>query len=118
MQAAFEAPHIRNAQGTKIEDGAGAIGDNVGASPAFDDIGVDRSALAQSAPTLYAGDLSCQLVDRVDPLFRGKAGMRCAAMHDDLSFAYAFARSLQQTARPQSGFQHKNSIAAARFCFN
>ena len=59
-----------------------------------------------------------QFVDGVDAFLRREAGVRGAAVNDDFGFADAFARRLQQAARPKRGFQNEDGIAAARFGFD
>ena len=45
----FDAAHVRDAERAKVEDGVGTLGDDVHASAAFDDVGVDgHAACAES----------------------------------------------------------------------
>jgi len=117
MQAAFQIAHVGNAEGAQVKDGACAFGDDVSARAAFDETGVDGDAAAEIVPFFEARELVRQFVNGVDALLGSEAGVRGAAVNDELGFADCFARRFQQAARAEGGLEDEDRVAAARFGF-
>lgn len=113
VQQAFKPAHIRDAQSAKIEDGAGELGDDIYASAAFDDVGIDGNSAARVVPFLNARKLQCQFVDGVHALLGSQARVRSPAMDEKLRFANGFAGRLKQTMTAERRLEHKDGIAAA-----
>ena len=109
----FERTHVGSARCADVYHCAGALGDDVGARAAFDDVGVDGDAAAGLVKPGDARDLQRQFVHRVDAILRIDPGVRGAAGYDQLDFADAFARRLQPAIGPAGGFEHQHSIAAS-----
>jgi len=117
MQAALQFAHVGNAEGAQVEDGASAFGDDVGARAAFHEAGVDGDAAAEIVPFFEARELLRQFVNGVDAFLGSEAGVRGAAVNDQLGFADSFARRFQQAARAEGGFEDEDRVAAPRFGF-
>ena len=115
VQAGFEGAHVRGAPGAKVESSFGAIGNDVGASAAFDDVGIDGDAAAGAVPFFDTGDLCGEFVDGVDAFFRGEAGVRGAAVDKQLGFANSFAGGFKQAAWAEGRFEDEDSVAATGF---
>jgi len=86
--------HVCNAERAKIEDGSGSLGNDIYASAAFDDVGVDADAAAKVVPFLDAPELTRQFVNCVDAFLRRQACVRSAAVDDQFGFTYTFASGL------------------------
>ena len=104
--------------GAEIERDCSAVGDDVGAGAAGDDVGVDGDTSAQVVPLLEAGDLRGEFVDGVDSFFGSEAGVGRSAVDDEFGFSHTFAGSFQQAAGAERGLQHEYGVAALGFCFN
>ena len=118
VELMLDAAGIGGAGGAKVDDGAGAIGDYVGARAAFDDVHVDGGAALRIIPFCNARNLVSEFVDGVDAFFGGQAGVRGAAVHDNFGFADAFARGFYQAAGAEGGLQDEDGVAAAGFGFD
>ena len=118
VQAALDTAHVGDAECAKIEDGFGALGDDVYACAAFDDVRVHSDAATRIVPFLDSSKLARQFVNRVDAFFWREAGVRGAAVDDELDLAHAFASCLDQALRSERGLQYENGIAAAGFGFD
>lgn len=116
-QAIFEAAHIGDAKRAQIENGSGTFGDYVGARAAFDDSGVYGDAAAKIVPFFDARKLMGQFMDGVDAFLRREAGVRCAAVDGEFGLADSFARSFQEAAGTEGGFEDEDGVATARFGF-
>src|SRR3989442_12267015 len=81
LKAALAPTSFRNAP-AQIENSAGAFRNDVGASAAFNDAGVDGEAAAKIIPFFDAPELPRQFVNGVDPFLRCETRMRCPAMND------------------------------------
>src|ERR1700687_3210122 len=88
-QALLYPAHVRKAQGAEIDHGAGALGDEVDARAAFDDVGVHADAAAQIVPPLQARDLMREFVYGVDAFLRREPGVRGAPLDDNLRLGTA-----------------------------
>jgi len=111
-KARFEEAHVGDPQGAKVEAGAGAVGDDVHAGAAFNDVGVERDAAAGIVPGTQAGDLQGEFVDSIDAFFGSQPRVRSAAANDHFDFADAFAGGFQQAVGTESGLEDKDGIAA------
>ena len=118
VELAFEAAHVRDAERSEIEDGAGTLGDNVRPGSAFDNVGVNGHAAAEIVPLLDVRKLPRKFVDGVDAFLGSEARVRGAAMNDKFSFAYAFAGSLEEAFWAEGRFEYEDSIATASFRFD
>ena len=114
-EALLESAHVGDSQGTQIEHGASAFRNDVAACAAIDNARGNGRAAAQIAPALNTRNLLRQFLNGIHALFRRKSGMRGTSMGDDFRFTDSLALGLQQSARPECGFQHKYRIAA--LCF-
>ena len=95
MKALFESAHVGEGPGAEVEGGSSAIGDNIGARTAFDDVGVDGDATARIVPFFDSRNLCGQFVNGVNAFFRCESGVRSASVNDELRLADPFAASLQ-----------------------
>ena len=118
VEFSFEAAHVRDAERTKIEDGAGTFGDDVRPGSAFDNVGVDGHAASEIVPLLDVRKLPRKFVDRVDAFLGSEACVRGAAMNDEFGFAYAFAGGLDKAFWAERRFEYEDGIAAASFRFD
>src|SRR5277367_1966417 len=100
--------HVGGAPGAQVQRGAGAFGYDVDARAAFDNVGVDADAAARVVPFFDAGDLRGELVNGVDAFFGGEACVGRAAVDGQLCFTHALARSFEQAARSESGFEDED----------
>ena len=105
VELRFERTHVGSARCADVYHCASALGDDVGACAAFDDVGVDRDAAAGLVKPGDARDLQRQFVHSVDAILRIDPGVRGAAGYDQLDFADTFARRLQPAIGPAGGFE-------------
>jgi len=118
MQAALEPVHVRRVKCAKVEHSASALGNDVDARAAFDDIGVDADTAPRIIPFIETSDLRGELVNGVDAFFRRKSGVGRTPVNDKFGFADAFPRGLEKTTRTERGLEDENCFAATRFGFD
>src|SRR5882762_2293371 len=118
MQALLELAHVREAEGAKVDHGAGTLGDDVDARAALDYVGIYANAATQVVPLLKLRDLLCEFVDCVHTFLWCEACMRSATVHDDFGLAYALTRCFHQAEWTERRLEHKNGVAAACFRFD
>ena len=87
----FQSAHIGQTPGAKIDIYFGAIGDDVGACAALDDVRIDGNAVAEIVPFFEASDLRGEFVNGVHALIGIESGVGGATMHHEFDFAHTFA---------------------------
>ena len=117
-EALLQCAHVRDTPGAKIEIDFGAVGDDVGARAAIDDIGVDGDAVTRIVPFFDASNLRSEFVNSVDAPFRVETGVGGTAVNHEFGFTDALARGLDQSARTEGRLEHEDGVAAARIFLN
>ena len=113
----FQSAHVGVTPGAKIKINFGAVGNDVGASAAIDEIRIHGNAVTRIVPFFDPGDLRGEFMNSVNAPVRIQASVSGAAMDDEFDFTNALAGSFDHATSAERGFQNKNSIAALGFRF-